>query len=80
MMAKTAALVVACTLSMASAFWPGECGFNPGEWALDDNKELDCALRKLSLERSVQGERARTVQLRNFQLACQCAWGLHMSL
>ena len=78
MMAKAAALVVACTLSMASAFWPGECGFNPGEWALDDNKELDCALRKLSLERSVQGEREH-VQSRTFQLACQYAWGLHMS-
>ena len=54
-MLRIIVLVVACLLATTSAFWPGECVRNPGEWALDNNKELDCALRKLSFERSVEG-------------------------
>jgi hypothetical protein len=58
-MLRVIVLVVACLLATTSAFWPGECVRNPGEWALDNNKELDCALRKLSFERSVEGGFAR---------------------
>jgi hypothetical protein len=54
-MLRIIVLVVACLLATTSAFWPGECVRNPGEWALDNNKELDCALRKLSFDRSVEG-------------------------
>lgn len=38
---------------VAHGFWPGECGGDPGRWALTDNHDLDCALRQLTLDRAV---------------------------
>lgn len=47
------AVILVLQSHITSGFWPGECDRDPGPFALPDNVELDCALRALTVKKSV---------------------------